>query len=378
MINFRQIVFLLHFITISFFSASQANPPAKPGLITGNNIICANSTGTYSVQPVANATKYNWTVSNAMMITAGAGTNSITVTTDQQWSRGVLNVSAENAAGVSVSRILSLRSVPPVPGIVTGPATLCAGSSGEYSIDSVSTAQSYNWYLPANIAVTGGTDTKMINVSADNTWTSGILSVRAVNQCGESAGRNITIRSLPATPGAIAGKRFNLCGDTGQTYSVIQVPGVTYNWSVPAGTVFKSRQDSNAVKLDFSNANFPGEVAVAAMNSCGQGPLRVLPVKGYPVTSQTITGNSIVCTGSDEVYFIQPIEGATSYKWKVPPDASVLSGQGTTTAIIRFGLSMGSIGHVGVKGVNACGHGNLVTIDIEASGCSRDIVRSSE
>jgi len=55
--------------------------PSPAGPITGPATICANSAGVvYSVGTIPNATSYQWTLPAGASITAGSGTNIITVT----------------------------------------------------------------------------------------------------------------------------------------------------------------------------------------------------------------------------------------------------------------------------------------------------------
>jgi hypothetical protein len=59
------------------------NPPAPaiPGAIGGTSPVCPGITGlTYTIAAVPNATSYTWTVPAGWVVTGGAGTTSITVT----------------------------------------------------------------------------------------------------------------------------------------------------------------------------------------------------------------------------------------------------------------------------------------------------------
>ena len=63
-----------------------------------------------------------------------------------------------------------------------------------------------------------------------------------------------------------------------------------------------------------------------------------------PETPGTISGYKNVCPGdSGLTYSIAPIEGSSFYLWTVPDDAVIISGQGSTSILIRFGKKSGSI-----------------------------------
>ncbi|NTW33249.1 MAG: DUF2341 domain-containing protein, partial [Bacteroidetes bacterium] len=71
-----------------------------------------------------------------------------------------------------------------------------------------------------------------------------------------------------------------------------------------------------------------------------------------PSQPETITGNSFICVTSGQSYSISPIAGATTYTWSAPADASIVSGQGTTSITVDFGVSSGN---VSVTAGNSCG-----------------------
>lgn len=50
-----------------------------PGMITGNTMVCGNSSGPYSIAKIDGAVSYTWTVPNGAMVTAGQGTEMATI-----------------------------------------------------------------------------------------------------------------------------------------------------------------------------------------------------------------------------------------------------------------------------------------------------------
>lgn len=80
-----------------------------------------------------------------------------------------------------------------------------------------------------------------------------------------------------------------------------------------------------------------------------------------------ITGETSVCDNQSNVtYSIAAVTGATDYLWTVPTDATIVSGQGTTSITVDFGTSVGDIE---VTPSNACGDGTpaTATIDVGAN-----------
>jgi hypothetical protein len=77
----------------------------------------------------------------------------------------------------------------------------------------------------------------------------------------------------------------------------------------------------------------------------------------------TIIGNSAICSANDYTYSLPVVSNATYYAWTVPANASVISGQGTNSVVIRF-LSGYSNGIVSVVASNSCQSSISSTINV--------------
>ncbi len=72
-----------------------------------------------------------------------------------------------------------------------------------------------------------------------------------------------------------------------------------------------------------------------------------------PSQPGTITGSATVLTSaSAQNYSILPVAGATTYTWTVPSGASIVSGQGTNSIVVNFGIVSGNIS---VTANDSCG-----------------------
>ena len=78
---------------------NRNTPPPLPGVITGNNIVCAGSTRTYSVPAITGATTYTWAVPSGAVIKTGQGSRSISVMLGS--TSGNVSVYASNGCGNS-------------------------------------------------------------------------------------------------------------------------------------------------------------------------------------------------------------------------------------------------------------------------------------
>ena len=246
--------------------------PETPGTITGPTGICKDSLATYSVSEVIGATSYSWMVPADAIITTGQNTPVISV----QWgdTSGTVSVIAGNFCGNSNPSVLAVTmyEIPPIPGDITGPASICKDSTLDFSIDTVTGATSYFWTVPTDALILNGQGSKNINVQ----WgeTAGDVTVIARNICGNSLPgiKTVGIDSVPLAAGIITGKDTVCKGQVGYQYSVPEITGATtYAWSIPAGATINGAANQKDITVDFSASAISGSITVKGQNTCGDG-----------------------------------------------------------------------------------------------------------
>ena len=341
--------------------------PSAPGTITGDVTFCENATGvSYSISSVSGATGYNWTVPAGASV-VGSGTS---ITVNFGITSGDVSVRAENACGNSsyTDKAVTVTAIPSAPGTITGDVTFCENATGvSYSISSVSGATGYNWTVPTGASVVGGQGTTDITVNFGTT--SGDVSVRAENACGNSSytDKAVTVTAIPSAPGTITGDVTFCENATGVSYSISSVSGATgYNWTVPAGASVVGSGTSITVNFGITS----GDVSVRAENTCGNSSYtdKAVTVTAIPSAPGTITGDATVANNATGVsYSISSVSGATGYNWTVPTGASVVGGQGTTDITVNFGTTSGD---VSVRAENACGNSSYTDKAVTLSSCS--------
>jgi PKD repeat protein len=344
--------------------------PSTPGVITGTVTLCSGVAGNiYSIVAVPGATSYTWTVPSGSTITSGQGTTSATVTMGS--TSGNVTVTATNTCGTSAASVkaIAINTLPAVPGIIAGSVIACSGSVGNvYSIAAVAGATSYSWTVPAGATITSGQGTISATVTMGST--SGNVTVTATNTCGTSAAsvKAITINTLPAVPGIIAGSVIACSGSIGNVYSIAAVAGATsYTWTVPVGATITAGQGTISATVTMG-ATF-GNITVTATNTCGTSAARSLAVtinNAAPATPGLISGTITPCSGSSgNIYSIVAVSGATNYTWTVPVGATITGGQGTISATITMGITSGNITVIASSSCGASAASSLtVTIDI--------------
>ncbi len=429
--------------------ATLPGAPAVPGAISGLAFQCPNVAGQiYSITNVPNATTYTWVVPTGWAITAGNGTNSITVTTGAAGQNGNITVTAGNTCGTSSAstlaatvqslpaqpgpiqpataevcqnsihnfvvmppppagvtytwsfpgatflsgqgtNVVSIRfgnqsgtltvtpsnscgngpassmaisvstSTPALPGEIAGVIAPCIGSTKTYSIPDL--GYLYSWTVPSGWTITAGQGTSSITVTVGAT--TGNISVVAGNACGGSAPRNLAVTpqaTVPDQPSEIAGTS-PVCAGSTQTYSVIAVPFVVYDWSVPAGWTLVSGQGTNSATYTIGGSS--GTITVTPSNDCGTGAPRsrsIVVDVAPPATTSSISGNTNPCENSTQTYSVTNISGIT-YTWNVPADWTIESGQGSNEIEVTVGAISGNIS---VIPSNGCGNGPSTTLPV--------------
>lgn len=344
---------------------------AKPGVptsITGSSINCAGTSGSFSCPPVTNAQFYTWTLPANATLTTGSGTNSVVISFASGFTGGYLRVAAGNCIGTSAQRTITLYGKPVTPGAISGPINgVCPNTNGvAYTVPVTPGATSYNWTPPANATIATGQGTNSVTVNYGAAFTSGNLSVTAVNTCGNSPLRSTTIRSVPLTPGAVTGATFACANQSGVSYAIAAVAGATsYTWTAPSNATIATGQGTTSVTVNYGSSFVSGTLKVTANNLCGSGPARSMTIKSLPSTPGNITGSSTVCANQSGVgYSIAAVAGATSYLWTAPAGATIASGQGTNAIVVNYGASGGNIS---VRAVNACGQSTPKTLAVSIS-----------
>jgi uncharacterized protein (TIGR02145 family) len=189
--------------------------PAAPqaGPITGPGTVCQGpQTVDYLISPLPYTSSYDWTVPPGVIITAGSGTNHISCIFTATAVSGNFVVKGFNIdCGYGPQSLLPVIVNPlPVPASAITSISgneVCVPENGiVYQIDPVTYAISYDW-------VYSGTGVTLINsgpvltINFSSTATSGVLTVRGVNNCGEgtpSMTFSITVKPKPVVA-------FNVC-----------------------------------------------------------------------------------------------------------------------------------------------------------------------
>ena len=246
--------------------------------------------------------------------TGTSTTNSISVNYGASAVSGNITVKGNNSCGDGTTSTLAI-TVNPLPvaaGTITGTTTVCQGqNSVTYTVPEIANAESYVWTLPAG--ATGTSTTNSISVNYDASATSGNITVKGNNSCGDGASSTlpITVNPLPISAGSITGATTVCQGQSAVTYTVPTITNATsYVWTLPAGATGTSNTNSITVNYDAS-AN-SGNINVKGNNDCGDGTSSTLPIIVVPSPSANAGNDTTICQNSS---ITLNAAGGNSYTW---------------------------------------------------------------
>ncbi|MFC2132103.1 hypothetical protein ACFLSQ_11780, partial [Bacteroidota bacterium] len=282
---------------------SPLKTPGAPAGISGPGLHCTGTVKIYSVAPVQGSNEYTWLLSN----TPGATTPwtlEVLSSRDVNMTAGshsaTITVLAANKCGdgMPYSTILVPDHTPLQPGAISAPNNHCEGSAQQYSISTVSDADTYSWGVSGpgwNVTPSNTTECDIIAGSGPGT-----ISVRAVNDCGAGVARTLNVNPdrLPATPGSIIKPAIH-CEGSVEEYSVAPVTGATsYVWDV-SGNFWSGSSTEETINI--TSGVGEATITARAVNSCGQGPAAStsstaipLPTSEFSIDRDTVCRDEIV------------------------------------------------------------------------------------
>jgi gliding motility-associated-like protein len=325
-------------------------PPPTP-VINGSALLCALTSGTYSVTQVVGSS-YSWSSTNGS-INGSITTSTITVS----WGTpgvATVTVTETNAFGCdsTITQNISLLANP-IP-VITGPNSVCRLSGAAYSVAPFA-GNTYNWSVTGG-SINGAPTASAINVSWGN-GTSGTVTMTQTNSfgCDSTISMNVTLNPFPVP---LMSGPTTACRLTGSTYSVFSVPGDSYAWTVTGGSI-NGPSNASSINVSWGNAA-SGIVTVTQTNSFGCDSTITRNVTLNPYPAPAITGPNSVCRLTGSAYSVPFIAGDI-YAWSVTGGS--INGASNANAI---NVSWGNApsGTVTVTQTNAFGCDSTVTMNV--------------
>ncbi len=311
--------------------------PAAPGVITGPANVCKNGSGyVYTIPAIANATSYTWSVPTGAIITAGASTNSITVSFSGTAVSGNISVTGSNICGTgTASAPFAVTVLPqPVP-TVSGPASACINSIGNaYSTETGMTG--YAWTVSAGGTITGGATTNNITVTWNTTGAQSV-SVTYTNGAGcVAAAPTVYAVNVVALPVPTVTGPSVVCANAASIVYTTEAGMTNYNWNVSIGGYIIAGAGTNAITVSWPYAgNRTVSVSYTNPTGCGAAAATVYNVTINPAAVPTIGSSNDPCINSTNNQYITN-SGMLNYTWNVSSGGTITSGQGTNTINVTW------------------------------------------
>ncbi|MGI6306439.1 MAG: gliding motility-associated C-terminal domain-containing protein [Bacteroidales bacterium] len=178
----------------------NADFTAEPRTVcAGSSVVFSNTSGGTSGN-----TTFAWNFGEGATPATAATAGPHTVSYSSGGSKTVSLTITDGASDTETKTgYITVNPLPAAAETITGTPSVCRGSSASYTVPAISGATSYSWvYSGQGADINGTTNTVTINFSS--TATSGTLTVRGVNSCGNgtlSQGYAITVNPLPPAPG---------------------------------------------------------------------------------------------------------------------------------------------------------------------------------
>jgi uncharacterized protein (TIGR02145 family) len=315
--------------TVSQVTVYQVPVPT----ITGTGALCPGSSGVvYFTEP--GMTNYTWTISAGGIITAGMGTNAITVTWitsgTQSLTVNYTNPDGCQAVSPAVKQVTVYHS--PVP-VISGPAQACTGSILTYSTEPGMSY--YQWIVSPGGTILQGENTNTVlvhwNTTGPETLTVSYIDVNGCNTVNPTV-LNVMVNPLPVP--VISELSSSCTGMPGAMYSTGQ--GMTgYLWTVSPGGLILSGQGTAIIAVDWST---PGTHTVTVTYSDPNGCTPLQPtVKNVIVNPRplpTLNGPGTTCLLDIANYSTDA--GMAGYLWSVSPGGVIVSGANTSAVSVQW------------------------------------------
>lgn len=212
------------------------------------------------------------------------------------------------------------------PQVMSGTTGVCRPVNGVvFSVPSQA-GVTYLWSVPTSVVIASGQGTNSIAANWPSTGQAGNVCVTISSGCGSfTVCTNVKLRTtVPGAIGTIKGE-ISACRNETFTYSFTAIGSADYYiWTPPVGATINgssaSFQTTNTSVVVVFGAAYNGDtLRVKGGNCVGLGPETKLAISRRttaPATPLSIVGNKFGVCGGTEVYYIKPVAGATSYRWK--------------------------------------------------------------
>lgn len=213
--------------------------PKDATAILGSNMVCRNSTTTFTTPEIPYATSYVWSLPSGFNIVSGLGSNTIVVEVNNVAVSGEVSVWGSNKCGEGVKTSIEVEVDKPMTingAQITIPPYVCDDNTiFPLSVSEVEGATNYEWVMPVGYNVLSGQGTRSVMVQIDKYALSNIVKVIPSNVCTETEpiSAKIEVRALPTVK---AGGDINTyCSLEATLAATKNIQAVSSEWRLVSG-----------------------------------------------------------------------------------------------------------------------------------------------
>jgi len=253
---------------------------------------------------------------------------------------------------------------------------ICAGDNITLTINGGSLGQAgvWKWYSGSCVGTPLPAFNGMTSITVSPTSTTTYFA-RAEGLCNVTGCVSIQVVVSTLAPGSVTITSMPPYGAVGVTGVITCSPvaGATfYRWTSNLGHInavwFNGQQGpvetaANSVNVSFQLALQNYQIRVVAGNACGRSSNASAHIRGTVPASTCLSGPILACPNTNATYSVAacPISGTNTYQWAVTGNATITSGQGTSTITVHFNagftnatVCVNGITNFGLAGPQTC------------------------
>jgi len=177
---------------------------------------------------------------------------------------------------------------------------------------------------------------------------------------------NVEVNPLPDDAFTITGASAVCLGESDYSTPFIGNTN-SYHWTLPEGVEFVSGNETNTIKVRFTEKAKAGLISVQGRNDCGLGVAASIFVTAPKIIGKAGVINSKleICRGATEPIVISTtlIENADRYIWLLPPGFNITFGEYSSSIMVTTQRTAQS-GVVKVWGENHCSNSDTISLRI--------------
>lgn len=187
-------------------------PDIPPPLIGSTNNLCGQTNVEYHVQNSISGTTYHWIVPTGATLSSvwGVGNGFASITYPSVFLNDYVQVYSTNTCGTGPNRKYKVTTLPVSPAF-SGGLRPCQGSQIEYSLQTLTAGNNYNWTSAPGSTISDGTNTSSANtlttasgsvvVTYATVPANSSIKVQAANTCGTSVVSKKFLKDCLQNPG---------------------------------------------------------------------------------------------------------------------------------------------------------------------------------